>query len=450
MNAAWQQVAVEHERAAGGEWLVNRREFSRIAAAVCVAEFGAARVDALLSHKKKQQALQPVAAPPVLTVSGVDSLRSHGTSAGVMVGCAVVPSLLDLEGARAGKTGDPYTQTVLDQAGILVAENAMKWSSLRPTPAGYNFTESDRLFAFALVGGQQVRGHNLCWHEQLPSWFGSVATAENATSLLMQHIETVAGRYAGRVQSWDVVNEAVHPPDGRPDGLRNSPWLELIGPGYIELAFRTAAQADPQARLTYNDYDIELDTPEQEVKRGQVLLLLRRLHARGVPVQAMGVQSHLLATGSRPGAGLITFIRQVAAMGMDVYITEMDVNTRALSGGADAQDDAVAAVYRDYLRLVLPEPNVKSVLTWGISDAHTWLNTSKQPWAQRPDGSRQRPLPFDDHYQPTKAFSAMRDALDVPRKSSSPLDLTTQPHTQGDPFAPFAVPGSPKPAPPKS
>ncbi len=420
---------------------MNRREFSRSVTALCMAGIGSANVHALLSHKKKLQPAPPAVAPPDLSVSGANSLRSHG--AGLPVGCAVVPSLLDLEGASAGKTSDPYTRTVLDQAGILVAENAKKWSSLRPTPAGYNFTESDRLFAFAKVGGQQVRGHNLCWHEQLPNWFGSVATGENAASLLTQHIATVAGRYAGRVQSWDVVNEAVHPPDGRPDGLRNSPWLELIGPDYIELAFRTAAQADPQARLAYNDYDIELDTPEQEVKRGQVLLLLRRLHARGVPVQAMGIQSHLQATGPRPGAGLVTFIRQLAALGMDVYITEMDVNTRAQVGDPDAQDDAVAAVYRDYLRLVLPEPNMKALLTWGISDAHTWLNTSKQPWAQRPDGSPQRPLPFDDHYQPTKAFFAMRDALDLPRKPASRLDMPTPPHAVSGPFAPFAVPGSP-------
>jgi len=429
-------------------WIVNRRDFSRMAAMLSIAATGSLNVRALWSHKKKQQqTLPPAVTSPVVSVSGANSLRSHGVATGLQVGCAVIPSLLDLEGARSGKTSDPYTQTVLDQANILVAENAMKWSSLRPTPAGYDFTESDRLFAFAQVGGQLVRGHNLCWHEQLPGWFGSVATSENAASLLTQHIETVAGRYAGRVQSWDVVNEAVYPPDGRPDGLRNSPWLQLIGPQYIELAFQTAARADPQAKLTYNDYDIELDTPEQEVKRGQVLLLLRRLHARGVPVQAVGIQSHLQATGPRPGVGLITFIRQVATMGLDVYITEMDVNTHALEGGLDVQDDAVAAVYRDYLRLVLPEPNVKALLTWGISDAHTWLNTLKQPWTRRPDGSPQRPLPFDDHYQPTKAFFAMRDALDMPKKSSSQLDWTTPPRIQGDPFAPFAVPGSPRSAP---
>jgi len=117
------------------------------------------------------------------------------------------------------------------------------------------------------------------------------------------------------MHSWDVVNEAVEPADARPDGLRKSPWLDLIGPEYIELAFQTAAKADPQAKLTYNDYGIELDTQEHIVKRGQVLLLLRRLKARGVPLHAVGVQSHLQADGPQPGAGLLAFIREAASWG---------------------------------------------------------------------------------------------------------------------------------------
>ncbi len=394
---------------------MNRREFSASVAAWLLASGGTSEAWSYFRKKKKNQPAAATAQPAAPGFTGADSLRAHGVLAGLLVGCAVIPEILDLEGAQAGNSADEYTRTVLAQAGILVAENAMKWSSLRPTASGYNFVASDRLFDFARIGGQLVRGHNLCWHQQLPTWFASVATAENAASLLTEHIETVAGRYAGRVQSWDVVNEAVNPDDGRPDGLRNSPWLRLIGPGYIELAFQTAAQADPHARLAYNDYDIELDTPEQEMKRGQVLLLLRRLHARGIPVSAVGIQSHLQATGPLPGVGLIRFIREVASMGLEVYITEMDVNTHALPGNAAAQDAAVARVYDHYLRLVLPEPNVKACLTWGITDAHTWLNETHRPEAERADGTPQRPLPFDDHYQPVQAFFSMRDAIDAAR-----------------------------------
>lgn len=409
--------------------LWTRRQFGRMAGA-------AALCNPLFAERRFEPALGP-------DVRGANSLRAHGAAAGILAGCAVVPELLDLSEGSLGPDSDAYTRTVADQADILVAENAMKWSSLRPTASTYNFAPADRLFAFAAAYRQQVRGHNLCWHEQLPAWFSSVATKDNAATLLTQHIQTVAGRYTGRVHSWDVVNEAVYLQDGRPDGLRNSPWLQLIGPSYIELAFTAATKADPHAKLTYNDYDIELDTPEQTAKRGQVLLLVRRLIARGVPLHAIGIQSHLQATGPKPGAGVISMIREAARLGLEVYITEMDVNTHQLDGGADAQDAAVAEVYKSYLGLVLAEPNVKAVLTWGITDAHTWLNQIRQPWTMRPDGSRQRPLPFDEQYRPAPAFFAIRNALDTARQPA-PQPITNSPaQPESDPYAPFAVPGSP-------
>ena len=123
------------------------------------------------------------------------------------------------------------------------------------------------------------------------------------------------------------MNEAIDVKSGRADGLRDSPWLQLAGPGYIELAFRTARQADATALLTYNDYGIELDTPEQIDKRGQVMMLVRRLKARGAPIDAVGVQSHL-AAGDAPGAGLQHFVRELREMGLQVFITELDVNDR--------------------------------------------------------------------------------------------------------------------------
>jgi endo-1,4-beta-xylanase len=416
---------------------LTRREFTCMAAAM-----------SLNATLRGEQRVRPALANT--QVDGPDSLRAHASAVGLQVGCAVVPQLLELPPASAasGPIQDPYTHTILEQSGILVAENAMKWSSLRPSPTSFAFEPSDKLIEFASRHSQLVRGHNLCWHEQLPSWFASYATKANAQALLTQHIQTVAGRYAGRIHSWDVVNEAVHPPDNRPDGLRKSPWLDLIGPEYIELAFTTAAKADPQAKLTYNDYDIELDTAEQAAKRGAVLQLVRRLHARGIPIHAIGIQSHLQATGPRPGAGVLTLIREAAKMGLEVYITEMDVNTHALAGGPEAQDTAVAHVYESYLDLVLPEPNVKAVLTWGITDARTWLNQSKQPWALRPDGARQRPLPFGDQYAPAPAFFAMRSAIDAARQPLIPADITAPPKNATDPYAPFAVPGSPSPHPP--
>jgi len=383
-----------------------------------------------------------------LSFAGADSLRAHAFSRGLFYGTAVNPALLDIDGLANGNTADPYTQLVVSQANIVVAENALKWAALRPTAASFNFAPADRLLRFAALAGQRVRGHNLCWHEALPAWFKATATHDNARTLLVEHIQTVAGRYKGQIHSWDVVNEALEPKDGRPDGLRNSPWLGLVGPDYIELAFQTAAAADPGAKLVYNDYGIELDTADETAKRGQVLMLLRRLKARNIPIHAVGVQSHLRAAGPQPGTGLQTFIREVRKLGLDVYITELDVNTHGLEGGPEAQDYAVAQVYRNYLRMVLPEPNVPVVLTWGLSAAHTFLNESQEPWIRREDGFRQRPLPFDDDYLPTPAFAAVRNAIDAARPlaaAPAPTAPRVDPNTL---YKPFRVQGSPNTAPP--
>ena len=350
-----------------------------------------------------------------IDAAGARSLRARAASRGLMYGAAVNPALLDLEGAQAGNSTDPYTRLVAAQANILVAENAMKWGALRPTADRFDFTQGDRLLRFAGIEGQRVRGHNLCWHQGIPAWVTRTASKENARQILTHHIQVVAGHYRGQLHSWDVVNEAIYPSDGLPDGLRRTLWLELIGPDYLELAFRTAAAADPRAKLVYNDYGIELDSPEEEKKRAMVLELLKRLKARGVPIHAVGVQSHLDATGSQPGQGLKDFIRAASKMDLEVYVTEMDVNTHAVVGGAEEQDRAVAQVFQDYVGLVLAEPNVPMTLTWGITSAHTWLNDRHTDQRRRSDGTRQRPLPFDDQMMPTAAFQALGEAIDRSR-----------------------------------
>jgi endo-1,4-beta-xylanase len=347
------------------------------------------------------------------STSGAESLRAHAAARGLMYGIAVNPALLDLAGVAEGRSGDGYTRLIREQANILVAENAMKWGGLRPAASVFDFTDADRLMRFASLTGQRVRGHNLCWHADNPSWLSHEANKENARLLLMQHIETVAGRYRGRLHSWDVVNEAILGTDGRPDHLRKSLWVDLIGPEYIDLAFQTAARVDPQAKLTYNDYDIELDTPEHKEKREHVMQLLRGMKARGVPVHALGVQSHIPADPAQKYTGLVEMMRECNRMGLEVYVTEMDLNTAKVPGGDREQDAAVAGTCRNYLGTVLAEPNAMAALTWGIDFSMSWLNKAKFDWATRPDGALLRCLPFDDDHQPTPAFFALRAAFDA-------------------------------------
>jgi endo-1,4-beta-xylanase len=279
-------------------------------------------------------------------LTGRASLQAHAAARGLLFGCAVAPALLDHDPA--------YAALIREQASIVVAENVMKWGPLRPTPTTYNFDPADALVAFAERNRMKIRGHNLCWHRQLPTWFVSAATPTNARALLVSHIETVAGRYAGRMHSWDVVNEAIEPKDGRPDGLRLSPWLKLAGDDYIELAFHTARRADPQALLTYNDYGIENETPEAAAKRAAVLLLLRRLRARRVPIDAVGIQSHIAAAPTPQsrdpkytyGPGLLRFLADLRDLDLQVFLTEMDVNDRALPPAIPDRDRAVAETYQ--------------------------------------------------------------------------------------------------------
>ncbi len=335
-------------------------------------------------------------------VTGGGSLKAHAAAKGLLSGFAVVPKLL---------RDDPsYAALVSEQASLIVAENAMKWDTLRPTAETYNFEAADSLLNFAEPRQIKVRGHNLLWHRQLPGWFAGTAHPGNARKLLEAHIETVAGRYAGRMHSWDVVNEAIEVKDRRPDGLRDSPWLRLIGDDYIEIAFRAARKADPQALLTYNDYGIESESPQDEAKRQAVLLMLRRMRQRSIPIDAVGVQSHLAAGANvRYGAGLMRFIASVRQLDLQVFITEMDVNDRKLPSDVVNRDKLVAATYQDYLSMVLSEPAVKAIVMWGVTDRFTWLNHEDS----RADGVAERPLLFDGGYRAKPAFFAVRNAFDL-------------------------------------
>ena len=314
----------------------------------------------------------PTTAPPgtpgyvTVVPPQLPTLRQAGAARNLLAGCAVsVPHL---------RHDDAYAQLVRQQAGIVVAESAMKFGPLRPTPDTFFFDDADLLFTFAEANGMKVRGHNFVWHRQLPRWFDSYVTAANAQAVLVNHIQTVGRRYAGRVQSWDVVNEAIQVSDNRPSGLRNSPWFKLLGPTYIDLAYRTAREADPTALLCYNDYGIEGESAEDAAKRAAVLDLVRGMQRRNVPIDAVGIQSHISAGKARYGAGLQQFMHQVQGMGLKLMLTEMDVNARALPADPATRDNAVAEIYRDYLNLTLANTDVIALLTWGITDRFTWLN----------------------------------------------------------------------------
>lgn len=338
---------------------------------------------------------------------GLPVLRQAAASSGLLVGSAVPVGPL--------RNSPEFAALLRSQCSILVAENAMKFGPLRPAPDQFFFDDADLIVGFAEKNGMKMRGHNFVWHRQLPNWFAGYATKENAERLLVEHIERVGGRYAGRIHSWDVCNEVIQVKDGQANGLRDSPWLQLLGPGYIDLAFRTARRVDPHALLCYNDYDVEDESPEQAAKRAAVLALLRGMQSRNVPLDGFGVQSHITAGGGHVyGPGLTAFLAELQSMGLRILLTEMDVNDRALPSDDRTRDEAVAALYGSYLQTALANTAVQAVLTWGLTDKYTWLNGE----GSRVDHLPERCLPFDENLQPVPAYADEVNALrSAPRRT---------------------------------
>ena len=299
---------------------------------------------------------------------------------------------------------------VASQSRIIVPGNELKWSRVQPGRDKFDFANADFLMEFAANHKLRTRGHTLLWHEALPDWVDGSLHAPQMTALLWNHIHTVAGRYSGRMHSWDVVNEAIEPGRGGPNGMRVTPFLQSLGPAYVELAFRMAAEADPKALLTLNDYNLEMDTPFQAQRRAAMLDLLNRLVQRGVPIHALGIQGHLMPNDALFSPDVFAgFLRSVASLGLQIFITELDLIDRLLPADIATRDRQSAAMLRDYMTVALAEPAVRLVTTWGIGDANTWVNDN--PLFQRKDGLPARPDLYDAEFRPKPMYDALADAF---------------------------------------
>jgi endo-1,4-beta-xylanase len=313
-------------------------------------------------------------------------------------------------------SGDPrFVDLVRQQTGLIVAENDMKWQVMNRGGRGDDdYGPADTVAAFALENDLALRGHNLLWYQRTPSWFFDLTSRPEIESAIVERVRRLAGHYRGMVHSWDVVNEPIEPKDGRPDGLRTGVFLEMFGPDYLDLAYRTAREADPAARLVVNEYDVELDTPEQEARRTALLNLLEGMRRSGTPVDAVGVQAHLSCAGGPPfsAARLRRFLADVAGLGLTIQITELDVTDENAPADEARRDRLVADTYSRFLDTALDEPAVKMVVTWGLSDRHSWIvrkETHESKW--RSDGMPSRPLPFDSDLKPKPAFEAIAQAF---------------------------------------
>lgn len=327
----------------------------------------------------------------------LSSYANSPATGGIPFGAAVRTDLL---------YDDPaYKKAILDHCQMIVGEGGLKWFDLRPDRHSFDFTQSDRQLAFAEEHGLEMRGHTLAWYAAMPEWTETIASAEEARRELVGHIQTVVGRYKGRIRSWDVCNEPIADNPTREAPIRDSIWQRHLGRDYIELALRTTAEIDPQARLVINDYDLEQATDAGRAKRKALLDLVRDLKTRNVPLHAIGIQGHIHAGIPIDGTGLTAFVAELDAMGLGVLITELDVIDDTLPGPVAERDAATAAIANEFLGAIGAACRPEAVLTWGISDRHTWVPI----WFARGDGLPNRPLPLDADYQPKPMLQVIQD-----------------------------------------
>lgn len=338
----------------------------------------------------------PVLKPAIMEEPG---LRARAARRGLLFGAATSTYQL-------GQSD--FADAFAREAGILVPEYETKRDALEPARGHYDFSASDALLAFAKAHGMAFRGHTLVWHASNPKWLDDAVFATRDPRLLTDYITNVMGRYRGRVHSWDVVNEAIWPKDGRKDGLRASPWLKAFGPSYVDIAFHAARAADPNALLVYNDWGCEAGAPENDKFRSLTLDVLAGARRRGVPIDALGLQGHLSAFGAKVDqAKLRAFLAEVGAMGLKILVTEHDVDDSGGPSDIAQRDRAVADASRRFLDVVLENPATVAVLTWGLSDRFLDAPGLRAMLS----GYRPRMLPLNADLGRTPMWSAMAEAF---------------------------------------
>jgi len=351
-------------------------------------------------------ALMAFAAPAAV------SLRDafHGD---FLIGAALSPRQFNEE--NAGEAA-----LVKAQFNSISPENVLKWASVHPRPGQYNFEPADQYVAFGEKNHMFIVGHALVWDHQTPDWVfrddkANFVDRDTLLGRMREHIQTVVGHYKGRIQSWDVVNEALAE-DGT---LRQTPWMKIIGPDYIAKAFQYAHEADPDAQLNYNDYSLE-----NETKRNGAVELIRKLKAAGIPVAVVGMQDHVKLNWPSLQDEDAT-IAALTAAGVKVAITELDVDVlpqatrqraadvslsvqaRAelnpyVSGLPDSMQQTLAKRYADLFACFIRHRDaVTRVTFWGATDADSWLNN----WPVR--GRTNYPMLFDRSAKPKPAFDAV-------------------------------------------
>ncbi|WP_299539813.1 endo-1,4-beta-xylanase [uncultured Streptomyces sp.] len=308
-----------------------------------------------------------VAAPPAGAAES--TLGAAAAQSGRYFGTAVA----------SGKLSDSTYATIASREfNSVTAENEMKIDATEPQRGQFNFTAADRVYNWAVQNGKQVRGHTLAWHSQQPGWMQSLSGSA-LRQAMTDHINGVMAHYKGKIAQWDVVNEAFA--DGS-SGARRDSNLQRSGNDWIEVAFRAARAADPAAKLCYNDYNVEDWT---WAKTQAMYAMVRDFKQRGVPIDCVGFQSHF-NSGSPYNSNFRTTLQNFAALGVDVAVTELDIQGAPASTYASVTNDCLAV------------PRCLGITVWGVRDTDSWR-------------SEQSPLLFNGDGSKKPAYTAVLNAL---------------------------------------
>jgi endo-1,4-beta-xylanase len=318
-----------------------------------------------------------------------ERLKTIAERLGLCIGYASVTNFTMLSDAPT------YQNVATSEFNLVTPEHALKLDTISPSQNYYNFSAGDQLVQFAWNNGLKVHGHCLVWHSAQPAWLVNIRDRTQLLTALYKYIDSVLNHFKGKILVWDVVNEALNE-DG---SYRNSFWSQVIGKDFIELAFQRARQADPAAKLIYNDYNIEVLGKKSDSAYNIIADMVRR----GIPIDGVGLQMHLTDQGIDYQSFADNMTR-FAALGLEIYITEMDVRIPDRHTESDLQNQA--DIYRQIFKRCLTQPAVKAIQVWGVTDKYSWI-----PSTYPGTGSA---LLFDNEYNAKAAYYAVQDVLANP------------------------------------
>jgi endo-1,4-beta-xylanase len=321
-------------------------------------------------------------------------------------------------GAAAGPVIDKdaaYRELYTAHTQIVTTDVAMKMGTIVPQPGPKRFESADRLLQFCASHRIPMRGHCLIWNDWVPQWVKSMSVPERQ-AFFDGYLEEVAARYAGKLHSWDVVNEPFWPGHKAPGGYRLGPWYDAFGTGYVRRAFERVAAVDKKTKLVLNEAQSERDDEVGLVVRRGLLRLVDELRDAGVPLHAVGLQGHLQPRYPHDQGRFLEFVHALAERKVDIYITEFDVRDDTFPDDISTRDAMIAGTAEKFLTAVLRVPAVKIVIAWELADNYSFYTDAakkKDPLAQR----LPRPLPFDSSMQKKPLWFAMARAFENARKA---------------------------------